>query len=74
MSKIGTIVVYVTAELNQHLYSPVSMVTVRKFLHKQSIYGRGAITKPFVTDVNATIVYSGVSLTKPGRVEEDNIA
>ncbi|GFV86591.1 DDE_3 domain-containing protein [Trichonephila clavipes] len=42
-----------TAELNQHQDSPVRMIAVRRHLHKQNIYGRAAIPKPFVTDANA---------------------
>ncbi|GFX43223.1 DDE_3 domain-containing protein [Trichonephila clavipes] len=53
MSKKRTTVVNVTAELNQHLGSPVSMITIRRHFHKRNIYGRAAIPKPLVTDVNA---------------------
>ncbi|GFT21461.1 transposable element Tc1 transposase [Trichonephila clavipes] len=53
ISKNPTTAAKVTAELNQHLDSPVSMITVRRHLHKQNIYGRAAIPKQLVTDVNA---------------------
>ncbi|GFW89899.1 uncharacterized protein TNCV_2979951 [Trichonephila clavipes] len=43
----------VTADLNQHLDSPVSAFIVRRYLHKQNNYGREAILKPLVADVNA---------------------
>ncbi|GFX91184.1 transposable element Tcb1 transposase [Trichonephila clavipes] len=52
-SKKQTTAAKVTAELYQHLDSPVSIITVRRHLHKQNIYGKAAITKPLVTDVNA---------------------
>ncbi|GFT87128.1 hypothetical protein TNCV_1938191 [Trichonephila clavipes] len=44
-----------TTELNQHLDSLVSMITVmyRKHLQKPNIYGSAAIPKPLVTGVNA---------------------
>ncbi|GFS96543.1 DDE_3 domain-containing protein [Trichonephila clavipes] len=42
-----------TAELNQHLDSLVSMIIVRRHLHKQNTYGRATINKPLVPDVNA---------------------
>lgn len=53
MSKKRATAAKVTAELNQHLDSPVSVITVRRHLHKQNIYGRAAIPKPLVTNVNA---------------------
>ncbi|GFS97655.1 transposable element Tcb1 transposase [Trichonephila clavipes] len=43
----------VTAELNQHSDSPVSMITVKRHLHKQNIFGRAAIHKPLVTEDDA---------------------
>ncbi|GFY10981.1 hypothetical protein TNCV_1125021 [Trichonephila clavipes] len=52
MSKEQTTVVKVTTELNQHLDSPPSMITVRRQFHKHNNYGRAAISMPFVTDVN----------------------
>ncbi|GFY27657.1 transposable element Tcb1 transposase [Trichonephila clavipes] len=52
-SKKQTTAAKVTTKLFQHLDSPVSIITVRRLLHKQNIYGRAAITKPLVTDVNA---------------------
>ncbi|GFT48356.1 uncharacterized protein TNCV_4709011 [Trichonephila clavipes] len=52
-SKKQTTAANVSAELYQHQDSPVSIITVRKHLHKQNIYGRTVITKPLVTDVNA---------------------
>jgi transposase len=52
-SKKKTTAAKVTAELNQHLDSPVSTITVRRYLHKENIYGRTAIPKPLVTDANA---------------------
>lgn len=42
----------VTAELNEHLHSPVSIIAVRRHLHNQEICSRAAIPKPLVTDVN----------------------
>ncbi|GFT16401.1 uncharacterized protein TNCV_280701 [Trichonephila clavipes] len=69
ISKKRTTAGKVTAELNQLLDSPVSMVTVKRHLHKQNIYGRAAIPKPLVADFNAKrVVYSGVTLTKPSRL------
>ncbi|GFX13401.1 hypothetical protein TNCV_2191551 [Trichonephila clavipes] len=53
MSKKRTTAAKVIAELNQHLDSPVSMVTERSCLHKQYIYSRAAIHKSLVADVNA---------------------
>jgi len=53
MSKKKTTAAKVTAELNQHLDSPVSTISVRRYLHKENIYGRTAIPKPLVTDANA---------------------
>ncbi|GFV29650.1 hypothetical protein TNCV_330161 [Trichonephila clavipes] len=38
--------------LNQHLDSPVSMITVKRHLQKQNIYGRAAIPKTLAIDVN----------------------
>ncbi|GFV05110.1 transposable element Tcb1 transposase [Trichonephila clavipes] len=52
-SKKQTTAAKVTAELYQHLNSPVSIITVRRHLHKQNIYGKAAITKPLVTDAIA---------------------
>jgi len=52
MSKKKTTAAKLTAELNQHLDSPVSTITVRRYLHKEDIYSRTAIPKPFVTDAN----------------------
>ncbi|GFX13057.1 hypothetical protein TNCV_2357131 [Trichonephila clavipes] len=40
-------------EADCNLDSPVSMITVRRHLHKQNIYDTAAIPKPLVTDVNA---------------------
>ncbi|GFX51116.1 hypothetical protein TNCV_2734671 [Trichonephila clavipes] len=34
-----------TTKLNQHPDSPVSMITIRRHLHKQNIYGSAAILK-----------------------------
>ncbi|GFX19353.1 DDE_3 domain-containing protein [Trichonephila clavipes] len=42
----------VIAELCQHLDSPISMISVRRHLHKQNIYGREAVLKPLITDIN----------------------
>jgi len=53
MSKEKTTAAKVTAELNQHLDSPLSTFTVRRCFHKENIYGRTAIPKPLVTDANA---------------------
>lgn len=43
----------VTAEMNVVLKNPVSTKTIRRELHKQGIYGRAAIQKPFISDANA---------------------
>jgi transposase len=43
----------VTAELNAHLSNTISTKTVRRELHKANIYGRAAIAKPLITEVNA---------------------
>ncbi|GFX46979.1 transposable element Tc1 transposase [Trichonephila clavipes] len=43
----------VIAKLYQHLDSPVSIITVRRHLHKQNVYSRAAFLKPLVSDVNA---------------------
>jgi hypothetical protein len=43
----------VTAELNIHLYDPVSTKTVRLELHKTNIHGRAAVAKPLSTENNA---------------------
>ncbi|GFW57599.1 transposable element Tc1 transposase [Trichonephila clavipes] len=53
MPKKRTTAAKLTAEFNQHLDSPVSVITVRRYLHIQNIYGRAAIPKPLVTEVNA---------------------
>jgi 23S rRNA-/tRNA-specific pseudouridylate synthase len=53
MSKKKTTAAKVTAVLNQHLDSAVSIITVRRHLHKQNIYGRAAIPEPLVTEFNA---------------------
>ena len=37
----------ITAELNDHLESPVSSKTVRKELYKAGFHGRAAIRKPY---------------------------
>ncbi|GBM09069.1 hypothetical protein AVEN_87680-1 [Araneus ventricosus] len=42
----------VAPELNQHVHIPLSTKTFRRELHKQKIYSRVAIPKPFLTDVN----------------------
>lgn len=52
MSEKKTTAEKVTAERNQYLDYPVSIITVRKYIHKQNIYGKAAILKPLVTDVN----------------------
>ncbi|GFW12339.1 hypothetical protein TNCV_815941 [Trichonephila clavipes] len=52
-SKKRTTATKVTAELNQHLDSPASMITVTRHYHKQSVYSGVAIPKSFITDVNA---------------------
>ena len=52
MSKMRTTAVKVTAELNQHLDSLLSMIIVKWDLHKYNIYGRAAIPKQLVIDVN----------------------
>nr|XP_021003059.2 uncharacterized protein LOC110282990 [Parasteatoda tepidariorum] len=39
MSKKKTTAAKVTSELNQHLDSPVSTIKVRRYLHKENIYG-----------------------------------
>ncbi|GFX20728.1 HTH_Tnp_Tc3_2 domain-containing protein [Trichonephila clavipes] len=39
---------------SKHLYSLVSMIKVRRYLHKQNIYGREEICKPLVTDAAET--------------------
>ncbi|GFV83857.1 DDE_3 domain-containing protein [Trichonephila clavipes] len=49
-----------TAELNQHLASPVSMIGIRRYFQKQNIYGKATFPMPLDTYVN-------VKLTKPGR-------
>ncbi|GFV07597.1 hypothetical protein TNCV_4941011 [Trichonephila clavipes] len=51
VSKKRTTSARVTAELNQHLDSPVSII--RRYLHTQNIHGRATIPKSLVTDVNA---------------------
>ncbi|GFT54715.1 DDE_3 domain-containing protein [Trichonephila clavipes] len=53
MFKKRTFVEKVTSNLDQHLGSAVSMITVRRHLHKQNIYHRAAIPKPLVSNVNA---------------------
>ncbi|GFW65761.1 hypothetical protein TNCV_585871 [Trichonephila clavipes] len=45
----------VTTQLTQHPDAPMSMVTFRRHLHKQNIYGRAAIPKPFSAEVNAKL-------------------
>ncbi|GFV87998.1 DDE_3 domain-containing protein [Trichonephila clavipes] len=53
MSKRRTTAAKVAAQLSQHLNSPMSIITVRRNLHKQNIYGRAVIPKLLVPDVNA---------------------
>jgi hypothetical protein len=43
----------VKEELNIHLEDPVSTKTVRRELHKSSIHGRVAISKPLITENDA---------------------
>jgi len=43
----------VTAELNSHLNNPDKIV--RRKLHKSNIYGRVAISKLFIRDVNVKL-------------------
>ncbi|GFW51549.1 hypothetical protein TNCV_4212271 [Trichonephila clavipes] len=43
----------VTANLDQHLDFPGPLIAVRSHLHKQTIFGRAAIPKSLVKDVNA---------------------
>ncbi|GFW26183.1 DDE_3 domain-containing protein [Trichonephila clavipes] len=52
MFKKRTSATKVLAELNQHLDSPVSMITVRRNLQKQNIYGKAAIPKSLATQVD----------------------
>ncbi|GFX59397.1 uncharacterized protein TNCV_2880661 [Trichonephila clavipes] len=52
-SKMLTTAAKVTTELYQYLDSLVSIITIKSHLLKQNIYGRGAFTKPLVTNVNA---------------------
>lgn len=44
----------ITAELNDHLESPVSSKTVRRELHKCGFYGRAAIRKPLLSKNNVS--------------------
>ncbi|GFX92544.1 transposable element Tcb1 transposase [Trichonephila clavipes] len=55
MSTKRTTATEVTAKLNLHLDSPVSMIIMRGHLHKQNIYGRALVPKPLVTDFNAKL-------------------
>jgi len=48
----------VTAELNTHLSNTILTKTVRRELHKGNIYGRAAITKPFIIEKNVFISLS----------------
>jgi hypothetical protein len=43
----------VTVELKCILKDPVSTKSVRSEIHKSSIHGRAAITKPLITESNA---------------------
>ncbi|GFX08798.1 transposable element Tcb1 transposase [Trichonephila clavipes] len=53
ISKMLTTAAKMTAEFYQHLDSPGLIITIRRHLHKQNIYGRVAFPKPLVTDVKA---------------------
>ncbi|XP_055942697.1 uncharacterized protein LOC129972544 [Argiope bruennichi] len=63
MSKKRSTVEKVTAELNTHLDSAVSVITVRRRLYKPNIYGKATIPKLLVTDVNESqFITSGIVL------------
>ncbi|GFT26127.1 hypothetical protein TNCV_1543561 [Trichonephila clavipes] len=69
LSKKRTTEAKVTAELNQYLKYPGSMITIRRFLHKQSIYKRTSILpNPLSQMLMPNVVYSSVTLAKPGRL------
>ncbi|GFU23081.1 hypothetical protein TNCV_3515311 [Trichonephila clavipes] len=68
MSKKRTTAAKVRSNLHKHMDSPVSMFTVRRYLHKQNIYARAAMPKPLVQVIMISMVYSNVTLTKPGRL------
>ncbi|GFW52881.1 hypothetical protein TNCV_2394601 [Trichonephila clavipes] len=67
ISKKRTAAANVTTELNQHPDCPLSIITVRRRLHKQNIYINAAIPKQLITNVNAKVVYSGVTRLISGR-------
>ncbi|GFU05433.1 hypothetical protein TNCV_3290841 [Trichonephila clavipes] len=68
-SKMLTTTAKVTAELYQHLDSPVSIITIRMDLHKQNIYGAVWLFPSHLSQMLMPhVVYSGVTLTKPGRL------
>lgn len=50
MSKKKTTATKVTEEFNQHLDSPMSLITIRWQLHIQNIYGRAAIPLEVLDD------------------------
>ncbi|GFY03229.1 uncharacterized protein TNCV_1171891 [Trichonephila clavipes] len=52
MSRNRTTAAKVTSKPNQHLDSPVLMITVRRYFYEQNIYGKAEIPKVLVTDVN----------------------
>ncbi|GFX00502.1 hypothetical protein TNCV_2091521 [Trichonephila clavipes] len=62
MSKKSMTAAKLTAELNHRADFPVSIFTVRRSLHKQSIYGTAAIPKLLVIDVNKGCFLRGIEL------------
>lgn len=69
-----TTAVIVTTKLNPNLDYPVSVLTARKHLYKQNIYGRAEIPKPLVPAVMPNVIYSGATTTIPGLLISGDIA
>ncbi|GFV19664.1 hypothetical protein TNCV_478901 [Trichonephila clavipes] len=57
------------AKLNQHLDSPVSIIKVRKHLHKQKIYAGQQFSRHLSQMLMPNVVYNGVTLTEAGRLK-----